>query len=316
MKNTTGLLFALLALSLTARSQQDTPPPADSDPASTVNYYEIKNARINFFSVNTRYKCVDSLIFYIDRPGFIINLGWDSIQINNEWYIVLTYPAYRNGENDSTLQSNKSWRRRSPAALKSSIDSLATAGQSGGQPPAQPVDVTQSGDWERVPLAGKNGLLLMIKKSAFDQLAKTPLYSTAFKWNRLAFSSGQLTVPFKLRPATQGNSFSMTTDVTIGAYAGLKKRISKRQNFFLTLPLVAGLTLINVNDNTTTASGTPDRSSGIHPGWTIATGLVAQLNSFNIGVVTGWDFASDVGKTWVYQGKQWISFGIGYSFLK
>jgi hypothetical protein len=242
-----------------------------------------------------RYKCIDSRIFYIDRPGFIINLGWDSVQINNEWYIILTYPAYRNGKNDSA-QYDPSWRER--------------------QPPAQPVDVTQSGDWERVSLAGKNGLLLMIKKSDFDQLTKMPLYSTAWKWNRVAFSSGQLTVPFKLRPATQGNSFTMTTDVTIGAYAGLKKRISKRQNFFLTLPFVAGLTLINVNDNTTTSGGTPDRSAGVHPGWTIATGLVAQLNSFNIGVVTGWDFASDVGKTWIYQGKQWISFAIGYSFLK
>ncbi len=143
----------------------------------------------------------------------------------------------------------------------------------------------------------------MIKKSDFDQLAKAPLYSTAWRWNRLAFSSGQLTVPFKLRPAIAGKSFSMTTDVTIGAYAGIKKRISKRQNFFVTLPFVAGLTLINVNDNTTSASGTVDRGSGVVPGWTIATGLVAQLNSFNIGVVTGWDFASDVGKSWIYQGE-------------
>jgi hypothetical protein len=320
MKNTESLLFALLILSFTARSQQDTSPPGDADPSSSVNYYEIKNARINFFSVNNRYKCIDPRIFFVDRPGFVINLGWDSVQINNEWYIILSYPAFRNGKRDTayvanshTPQIDPSWLTSLPAGLRSSLDSLVKAG---GQATAQPLDISQSGDWERVPLDGKNGLLLMIKKSDFDQLAKAPLYSTAFKWNRLAFSSGQLTVPFKLRPALAGNSFSMTTDVTIGAYAGLKKRISKRQNFFLTLPVVAGLTLINVNDNTTTSSGTPDRSSGVYPGWTVATGLVAQLNSFNIGVVTGWDFASDVGKTWIYQGKQWISFGIGYSFLK
>ncbi len=323
MKNTVSLFFALLILSFTARSQQDTSPPSDADVTSSVNYYEIKNARVNFFSVNNRYKCIDPRIFFVDRPGFVINLGWDSVQINNEWYIILSYPAFKNGKQDSgyvpnahTPQIDPSWLASLPAlpaGLRSSLDSLVKAG---GQAAAQPVDISQSGDWERVPLDGKNGLLLMIKKSDFDQLAKAPLYSTAFKWNRLAFSSGQLTVPFKLRPAIAGNSFSMTTDVTIGAYAGIKKRISKRQNFFLTLPVVAGLTLININDSTTTPGGTPDRSSGVHPGWTVATGLVAQLNSFNIGVVTGWDFASDVGKTWVYQGKQWISFGVGYSFLK
>lgn len=306
----------MLILSFTARSQQDVTAASDSDPASSVNYYEIKNARINFYSVNNRYKCIDPRIFFVDRPGFIFNLGWDSVQINKEWYIILRYPDYKKGKKDSTLtggahlpQTDPSWLTSLPVGLKSGSDSLSNA-----EP--QPVDINESGDWERVSLVGRNGLLLMIKKSDFDQLIKAPLYSTAWKWNRLAFSSGQLTVPFKLRPPTAGNSFSMTTDVTIGAYAGLKKRISKRQNFFLTLPVVAGLTLINVNDNTTTPGGVSDRSSGVHPGWTVATGLVAQLNSFNIGVVMGWDFASDVGKTWIYQGKQWISFGIGYSFLK
>ena len=175
-------------------------------------------------------------------------------------------------------------------------------------------DPTTAAGWKRIPLRGLDSLRLCIKKSDFDKLNKRPLYSTVWNWARVAFSSGRLTVPFKLRGATAGQNFSMTTDVTIGAYAGIKKRISKRQNNFVTLPVVLGLTYININDNTTTT--TSSTSSGVYPGWSVATGLIFQLAKFNLGFVTGWDYASGVGKSWIYQGKNWVSFGLGYSFLQ
>jgi hypothetical protein len=339
------------------------------DPTNTLNYYQIEQNRLNFFHVNDRYQIQKDTIYYIDRAEFIINLGWDSIQINNDWYIILTYPNYKSGK-----QAPPSYLRMAPPldvsavqqevtmyALKAATNSKRTsANNSGDNKLADSVtklnlvlknletridsitkadtvakrvlqeeidsiskinkDLSKSlnvldGDtstWFRMPLNGINGMKLMIKKNDFQKLTLIPIYSTA--WKRVSFSSGQLTIPFKLRFKTGGQQFSMTTDVTLGAYAGIKKRISKRQNYYLTLPIVAGLTFINVNNNTT--STTSSTTSGVYPGWTLASGLIVQLNSFNIGVITGWDFASQVGNTWIYQGKEWVSFGIGYSFLK
>ncbi len=126
MKNVTFLAAMVILCPLFLFSQQDTPPPSGDDPTSTVNYFEIKNSRINFFSVNNRYKCIDPTIYYIDRTGFIINPGWDSVQIGNDWYIILTYPAYINKGKDSVQDI--------PNGLRKEVDS---------------VDLSKSTDWER-----------------------------------------------------------------------------------------------------------------------------------------------------------------------
>ncbi len=331
-----------------------------NDPTSTLNYYEVIDSRINFYAVDDQYNVIPNIIYYIERQGFIVNLGWDSIQVGSDWYIILTYPPYNGatgagsaatpGQNaqpyfhfvnamkglrvkglqpDTTDGKKPAKQAVVPANVTVTIDGQSTVldAGSGDQPIAlndfKPSSTT---GWTRTPLAGTSGLRLLINKSDFDKLRKRPLYSTAFKLSRMAFASGQLTVPFKLRGARAGRNFSMTTDVTLGAYAGLKMRVSKRQDFFLTFPVVVGLTFIDVNNNTTSATQTSGSGStgttstattqSVYPGWTISTGVIAQLNKFNIGIVTGWDYASGVGSTWIYQGKNWVSFGLGYSFLK
>lgn len=108
----------------------------------------------------------------------------------------------------------------------------------------------------------------------------------------------------------------MTTDVTIGAYGGIRKRISKYSPTYLTIPLVLGLSFINVNENTTTNTGAADFKSGITPGWTWATGLIVQTNRLSLGFVLGKDYASGYANDWIYNNKIWYSFGIGYAFLQ
>jgi hypothetical protein len=278
--------------------------------------------------VESNYRLLKGTIYYIDRPDFIINLGWDSVQIQGDYYIILTYPDYRTkvtrDGSHAVTQSNDPWLVKLSQSSVVKYDSILKAFDA-TLPDSEKVnspdtvaltsfDPSTAAEWKRVPLAPVNNLRLCIKKSVFDKLTKQPLYSTAWKWNRIAFASGQLTVPFKLRGATAGQNFSMTTDVTLGAYAGIRKRISKRQSYFVTLPVVLGLTYININDNTTTSTSS-STTTGVYPGWTVATGLIFQLGKFNMGFVTGWDYASGVGKAWIYQGKNWVSFGLGYSFL-
>jgi hypothetical protein len=123
-------------------------------------------------------------------------------------------------------------------------------------------------------------------------------------------------VPFKLRPKQGDTKFQMTTDVTVGAYGGIRKRISKYSPTYLTIPIVLGLSFINVTQNTTTNTGTADLKSKITPGWTWATGIVIQTNVLNLGFIIGKDYASGFAEDWIYYDKTWYSFGIGYSFLK
>ena len=132
---------------------------------------------------------------------------------------------------------------------------------------------------------------------------------------KLHFTGGQITLPFKIRPKADTESFRLTTDVTLGGYIGLKYQLSEKRNYSLTLPLSAGLTFINLNNGNTTLDRTLDDAEVV-PGLTWATGIILQLDQYNIGLMFGKDYASEIGNQWQYHGKTWWSFGIGFSFLQ
>jgi hypothetical protein len=247
------------------------------------NYYEL-TGRANFYEVDNKYQILKDTIYY-STTGFLINTDWDEVSIDNKIYIVVTYPNYKNGRQSSNDRSTAQ-----------------------GFTENNPV---------RHPIASINGKILCIPKEDFDKLEKKPLYSVSFKKLRnYQITAGQLTLPFKLRPKQGDTKFQMTTDVTVGAYGGIRKRISKYSQTYLTVPFVLGLSFINVNENTTTNTGTADIKSGVTPGWTWATGLIIQTNRLTLGFVLGRDYASGYAEDWIYHDKTWYSFGIGYSFLK
>jgi hypothetical protein len=135
-------------------------------------------------------------------------------------------------------------------------------------------------------------------------------------WRNYKIIPGQLTLPFKLRPKEGDKQFQMTTDVTIGAYGGVRKRLSRRSENYITIPFVLGLSFINVNQNTTSNVGTADLKAGVIPGWSWATGIIFQFNRVNAGIVLGRDYASGFASDWIYHDKTWYSFAIGFAFLK
>ena len=134
-------------------------------------------------------------------------------------------------------------------------------------------------------------------------------------WRNAQVTGGQITLPFKIRRQRENNTFRLTTDVTLGGYIGYTRRLSAKRDFYLTVPLTAGLTFINLSDNNTTL----DRSmmdAEVVPGLSWSTGLVLQLDKYNIGLMIGKDYASDVGDQWEHHGKLWWSFGVGFVFLQ
>ncbi len=134
-------------------------------------------------------------------------------------------------------------------------------------------------------------------------------------WRNAQVTGGQLTLPFKIRKSLEHNTFRLTTDVTLGGFVGYTRRISAKKDFYLTVPLTAGLTFININNNNTTLDKS-ETDSEIVPGLTWSTGLILQMDKYSFGLMLGKDYASGVGDQWEYHGKLWWSFGIGFAFLK
>lgn len=134
-------------------------------------------------------------------------------------------------------------------------------------------------------------------------------------WDNLEFTGGQLTLPFKIRPKADTRSFRLTTDVTVGGFVGVTKRLSKVKEIFLTIPLAAGLTFINLNDDNTFLDRAVQETEVV-PGLTWSTGLIFQLEKYSLGFMFGKDYASDVGNQWKYHGRMWWSFGIGFTFVR
>lgn len=136
------------------------------------------------------------------------------------------------------------------------------------------------------------------------------------KWSAdLRLAGGQITLPFKIRPIPdEHRGFRLTTDVTIGGYVGVSKPLSPERNYRLTVPLSAGLTFINL-DNDYTSLDLERSDTEVVPGLSWCTGVVLQLENCNVGVVVGKDYASEVGDQWHYHGKWWWSFAIGYTFI-
>ena len=73
-----------------------------------VNYYEIEDKFLSFFEVDDNYNVLKGNIYTIERPGFLINIGWDSVQVGNDYYMVLSYPDFTGGSN-SSHQVATSW---------------------------------------------------------------------------------------------------------------------------------------------------------------------------------------------------------------
>ncbi|MBK8967881.1 MAG: hypothetical protein IPM36_14675 [Lewinellaceae bacterium] len=155
-----------------------------------------------------------------------------------------------------------------------------------------------------------------VELEAADTAPKTKRASAgkAKLWNGMQLTGGQLTLPFKIRPKAETNSFRLTTDVTVGAFVGLTKRLSLQKEYRLIIPLAAGLTFININDGNTSLDLALQEAEVV-PGLTWSTGIILELDKYSLGLMFGKDYASEVGNQWNYHRKIWWSFGIGFAFF-
>lgn len=128
------------------------------------------------------------------------------------------------------------------------------------------------------------------------------------------------TVPFKIRPEVQDLNMKITPELMLGGYLGLRKRLDRYKSVYLYLPVgPAGVTTLGINSDNVISEEQVDESvkDGLVLARTFSIGSFIEFNSFQVGVVLGWDKAGgEIGKDWVYNDRPWYSFSIGYNFLR
>lgn len=300
--------------------------------ASKKTFYEF-STNAKFWKVDDRYNLIGDTVFHTDAE-FRLKVDYDKTFLGGEEYYVFHYDPIdfnkkKKGKGNKTTSQNRTARPKpNPGTwgvgMNNVVDENDVNGENSDQ--GEVVETTEAlASRERAQMQRPVNTELDLSKKArlaikakdFELMLKEGILEPLFQKTgpeSKGFSSGFMSIPFKLRPKQDSLPFNMTTDVTLGAYLGRKYRISERGNNFLIIPITLGLTYINYNDNTSSKSN--PGGTGVVPGWTGSLGGVFDLGGFNVGLVGGVDFASGTGSDWVYQGHPWFSFSIGHSFLQ
>jgi hypothetical protein len=299
------------------------------------------NERIAFYKVDKQYNINRDTVFHAS-DGFRVYSGYDIIKDDDSKdYIIFRYGNWKKRQrilsgkpNDTDylsqvhnmlkLKKNKNWLDSIGIKAKYGIDFEAQHELQIDNNIKEELEKIEESIKKKaneksihVEIVGRNGLKLAMPKEDFDKLTAddkiVDVYSLKWKYST-KLASGFMTIPFKLRPKMDSVNFNMTTDITLGAYIGVKKRISRNLNNFIVIPFTLGLSYINVGNSQTSNVNTENNTSVV-PGWTWSSGIIIDLNGFNLGFVFGTDYASGVGQDWLYNKKPWISFSFGYSFF-
>lgn len=138
--------------------------------------------------------------------------------------------------------------------------------------------------------------------------------NTVHKQKNGSLVSGTLLAPIKIRPekkidATNTVPWELSTDITLGQYIGYRFPLSKINPYYLTVPtLTLGTSLLSINSSNTA----PKSETSTTLGLTWSTGIILDLNGFNIGFLLGKDYApGKAGKDWIYNEEIWFSIGFG-----
>jgi hypothetical protein len=144
-----------------------------------------------------------------------------------------------------------------------------------------------------------------IRQDELNNLLEDKTIKKSYKFTHELAYGANVSLPFKLRPKVNDQNIRITPDI----------RISHKDPFYITFPIVTlGLATLPITGETD--GSTVDKGDGMVLGVTTSTGLVFQLKDFQLGFLMGWDKAAgELGKTWIYNGKTWYSFSIGFTFL-
>lgn len=129
------------------------------------------------------------------------------------------------------------------------------------------------------------------------------------------WDTNPLLIPIKIRPSTDDNPLQFVGEVSLGTYIGyetgkLSINEAKTYNYSQTIGLFAAPGMIKIDPSVADTD-----MSNLTLGFSLGISYIINFNTFQMGLVGGVDYISgDVSKTWIYQGKPWFSFTIGFDF--
>lgn len=146
-----------------------------------------------------------------------------------------------------------------------------------------------------------------------------------FHTGKPMLSVGALIVPLKIRFGLNrkdsiGTKVPMdfSTDFTLGPTVGIKWRFDPYQQYYFNV--LGGIGVTTVAADSLSTRGVLQEDNLRLGAFTISYGILVEFNNFQIGAFVGHDY---VGKAisikgvsaWDYQGKPWLSVGLGYQIM-
>jgi hypothetical protein len=151
-----------------------------------------------------------------------------------------------------------------------------------------------------------------IEEDVIKEFADTEYY----KYANDVFS-GLLTAPFKYRLKTGSAPEAIFDgDFNVAPFLGWKFRVSTSMPYFVAPFVFTGITTLNYNSaNNTGITNSDDLENGT--GITYGGGISFKFGDISPGFILGYDKGlGNLGDTFLYSNKPWISFSISYDFFK
>jgi hypothetical protein len=147
-------------------------------------------------------------------------------------------------------------------------------------------------------------------------LANTELETEYFQYENSPFI-GTLTAPFKLRMAVGSSEESfMDGTFNVSQYFGWKFRISNSNPYFVSPFVFGGVTSLSyssANNKGIVDATQKENGSGL----TYGAGVAFRFGTISPGIVIGFDHGfGDLGRTFEYNDKLWLSFSLNFEFFK
>jgi len=137
---------------------------------------------------------------------------------------------------------------------------------------------------------------------------------------RNGFTIGTLFLPIKIRPQIEVDGVEyqnfFSTDISVGPFFGYKYQAGTYYNQFVKFGIFAGPSLITIDKESLKPMTEPiDKLNAL--GLSTGLGVSGEFRRFEAGIILGWDWiGGELAKDWVYDGRYWISIGIGFTMFK
>lgn len=146
-----------------------------------------------------------------------------------------------------------------------------------------------------------------IKKDAFKPLNKTMLSTKII--------GVPLVQPIKLRPRKGTEGWNLGGEFTVSYNFGIRIKLGSNpfsQNYLSIVPFGFGVGATKYFKEN--SDGTLTEKNDAFAVTYYQGGLLLTTQKINLGIFMGFDAMIDKQNDWFYQGKPWLSFGLGYKF--